>query len=48
MHAATHSKMIHVRVHPGLFVRASQHAERQGMTISEFLRHAMREQLEAA
>lgn len=48
MRPATHSEMVRVRVHPGLLARARQHAERQGMTVSEFLRHALREQVEAA
>ena len=48
MRPSTHSELLRVRVHPGLLERAREQAERRGMTISEYCRQALREQLEAA
>lgn len=48
MRPTTHSELLRVRVHPGLLERAREQAERRGMTISEYCRQALREQLEAA
>jgi len=48
MRPSTHSFLLRVRVHPGLLARARQQAEQRGMTISEYCRQALREQVEAA
>lgn len=48
MERAVHSELVQVRVNPALLTTAKRQAQRSGMTLSEFLRAAVRDKLREA
>ena len=48
MSAAIHKGMFQFRANPALLEDAHRVAERRSMTVSELMRHALREQIEKA
>lgn len=48
MRQAVHSELVQFRVNPALLMTTKRQAQRSGMTLSEFLRAAVRDKLREA